>query len=53
MKTLKNFFTKHHFVLQTMSCMALTVATITANARCAYIFHDPKKPDSLKQLQKF
>lgn len=53
MKTLKNFFSKHHFFLQSMCCMALAVATFTANSRCAYIFHNPKKPDSLKQLQKY
>ena len=41
------------FFLQTLSCIALTVATMTANSRCAYIFHNPKKPDSLQQLKKF
>ncbi|MCI9298372.1 MAG: cyclic lactone autoinducer peptide [Lachnospiraceae bacterium] len=33
--------------------MALMVATVAANSRCAYIFHDPAKPDSLKRLRKF
>lgn len=49
----KRLFTKHHFALQTLSCMALVVATMSANSRCAYIFHNPKKPDSLQQLRKF
>lgn len=53
MKTVKKLFTKHHFMLQTVSCMALAVATISANTRCVYIFHNPQKPDSLKQLRNF
>ncbi|RGK43466.1 cyclic lactone autoinducer peptide [Dorea formicigenerans] len=53
MKNLKTTYSKTHFFLQTLSCIALTVATMTANSRCAYIFHNPKKPDSLQQLKKF
>ena len=49
MKNLKTTYSKTHFFLQTLSCIALTVA----NSRCAYIFHNPKKPDSLQQLKKF
>ena len=33
--------------------LAIVSATMASNSRCAYIFHDPKKPDSLKQLRKF
>ena len=53
MKILKKLFAKHHFTLQAISCIALFAATITANTRCAFIFHDPKKPACLKQLRKF
>lgn len=53
MKTLKNFFKTKAFALQTLSCLALTAATMAANSRCAYIYHDTKKPDALQQLKKF
>lgn len=53
MKKLKKFFTQNPVMLQTLSCMALTVATLTANSRCVYIFHNPKKPDALQELKKF
>lgn len=52
MKT-KKFSLKNVFGLQTLCCMALLSATLTANLRCAYIFHNPEKPDALKQLRKF
>ena len=53
MKTFKKFFQTKSFALQTLSCLALTVATVAANSRCAYIYHDPKKPAELQQLKKF
>lgn len=53
MKTIKKNFPTKAFAFQTLSCLALTVATLAANSRCAYIYHDPKKPEELKQLKKF
>lgn len=53
MKTAKTSSNKENCILHGISSMALTTATMAANSRCAYIFHDPKKPDALKQLRKF
>ena len=53
MKTFKKFFQTKSFTLQTLSCLALTVATLAANSRCVYIYHNPKKPNELQQLKKF
>lgn len=52
MKIIKKIQTKS-FALQTLSCLALTAATLAANSRCAYIYHNPKKPSELQQLKKF
>ena len=51
MTTIKNYFQTKSF--QTLTCFALTVATLAANSRCAYIYHDPKKPAELQHLKKF
>lgn len=53
MKSIKKFFQTNAVTFQTLSCLALTVATFAANSRCAYIYHDPKKPSELDQLKKF
>ena len=53
MKTFKKFFQTKSYTLQTLSCLALTVATLAANSRCVYIYHNPKKPNELQQLKKF
>lgn len=50
---MKTSSTKQNLALQALSRIALTSASIGANTRCAYIFHNPKKPDSLKQLKKY
>lgn len=50
---MKSFFIKHNFALQALSLIALTSATMAANSRCAYIFHNPEKPDSLNKLRRF
>lgn len=52
MKTIKKSFHPKSFALQTLSCLALTAATLAANSRCAYIYHNPKKPSELRQLKK-
>ena len=44
---------KKSLALQALARIALTSATVGANSACAYIFHNPKKPESLKQLKKF
>lgn len=53
MKTIKKFFQTNSFAFQALSCLALTVATLAANSRCAYIYHNPKKPSELQQLKRF
>lgn len=53
MKTIKKTFQTKTFAYQTLSRLALTTATLSANSRCAYIYHNPKKPDSLNQLKKY
>lgn len=53
MKTNKNSSQTKSLALQTLHNMALATATAAANSRCAYIYHNPKKPDGLKQLKKF
>ncbi len=44
---------KQSIALQALERIALASATVGANSACAYIFHNPKKPESLKQLKKF
>lgn len=53
MKSFKTLLSKKNLVLQSLCSLAIVSATMASNSRCAYIFHDPKKPDSLKQLRKF
>ena len=53
MNKIKKLLLNNRFALRSLSCMALAVAVMTANSQCAYIFHDPKKPEELKQLRKF
>lgn len=53
MKTIKKLFQTNAATFQALSCLALTVATLAANSRCAYIYHDPKKPSELDRLKKF
>lgn len=53
MKIIKNLFKTKSFAFQTLSCLALTAATLAANSRCAYIYHNPKKPKELQQLKNF
>lgn len=53
MQNQKNPLKEHHFLLQTLSHTAFTAATLIANSRCAYIYHNPKKPDALQQLRRF
>ena len=52
MKYLTHKLKGKHFALQTLCCLALTIATFAANTRCAYIYHNPPKPDSLSLLKK-
>lgn len=53
MKTLKKKFRMKSFALQSLGCLALMAATFAANSRCAYIYHNPKKPNELQRLKKF
>ena len=53
MKSFKTLLSKKNLVLQSLCSLAIVSATMASNSRCAYIFHNPKKPDSLKQLSKF
>lgn len=41
------------FSLKALSSLAFAAATAAANTRCAYIYHNPNKPDELQQLKKF
>ncbi len=53
MKKILSEIAKQPAVMHGLSRLALTSATAAANSKCAYIFHDPKKPEELKQLRKF
>lgn len=53
MHKLKSFFIKNRVLCHSVSCVALAFATIAANSRCAYIFHNPEKPEALQKLKKF
>lgn len=43
--------TRKLFSLQTLCSVAIIVATAAANSRCAYIYHNPDKPDELQRLK--
>ena len=49
----KTIFKTKLFSLQTLSSLAFAVAIVAANSRCAYIYHNPDKPDELQRLKKF
>lgn len=38
--------------LAALSAFALCFATVAANVRCGYHYHQPKLPESAKQLRK-
>ena len=40
------------FIFQTITSLAFSLAVVAANTRCAYIYHQPKKPEELKTLRK-
>lgn len=40
------------FIFQTITSLAFSLAVVAANTRCAYIYHQPPKPDELKALRK-
>lgn len=44
----RNFLTISSEVLRKATLLS---ASISANTKCAYIFHNPLKPDSLKKLK--
>ena len=48
MRKIRNY----HFIFRGISCLAFSLAVIAANTRCAYIYHQPKKPEKLKTLVK-
>lgn len=39
--------------LKILERAALASAYAGANSACAYVYHDPKKPEALKKLKKF
>lgn len=39
--------------LKVLERAALASAYAGANSRCMFIYHDPKKPETLKELKKF
>lgn len=53
MKKNKTIFKTKLFSLQTLSGLAYIAATVAANSRCAYIYHNPHKPEELQRLKKF
>ncbi len=52
MKTQKHCNTTR-FGLKMLERAALISAHAGANSACTYIYHDPKKPGTLKKLKKF
>lgn len=52
MKSFKKLV-KKHFTIHNLSCLAFAFAILAANTRCAYIYHQPEKPEALKQLKKY
>ena len=48
MKKIRN----RQFIFQTITSLAFSLAVVAANTRCAYIYHQPKKPEELKTLRK-
>lgn len=52
MKMYKNSNTQNRG-LKALSHIAMASAHAGANSACAFIFHDPKKPEALKKLKKF
>lgn len=52
MKKLLNSLLKNHLAMNSLCCLSLITATLAANSRCAYIFHNPEKPSMLNQLKK-
>lgn len=53
MKKNKTIIKTKLFSLQTLSDLAYVAATVEANSRCAYIYHNPHKPEELQRLKKF
>ena len=54
MKTQKNSgISKHSAALKALGSVALLSATVGANSKCVFCFHDPQKPEALKKLKKF
>lgn len=52
MRKFFNSLSKSHFALNSLCCLSLITATLAANSRCAYIFHNPEKPSALNKLKK-
>lgn len=44
---------KINLVAKALEATAKGAAEISANSRCAYIFHQPKMPKTVKKLRKF
>lgn len=53
MENKKNIFTQHFNIQNILGHTALVFATFAANSRCAYIYHQPKLPDKIKNLRNF
>lgn len=40
-------------VANALKSLAICVVVLAANIQCAYIFHQPKQPSTLKKYRKF
>lgn len=49
----KKFCTKHMKSANMLASFALVFSIMAANTKCMCIFHQPNKPESLKDLRKF
>ncbi|HWP50113.1 MAG TPA: cyclic lactone autoinducer peptide, partial [Clostridia bacterium] len=49
-KRMKKFLAKYSGVI---ACLALFVATSSANVACGYLAYQPKLPEGAKKLRKF
>lgn len=52
MKT-RELSTTPKFCLKLLERLAIVSAHAGANSACAFLYHDPKKPEALKELKKF
>lgn len=49
----RRLLTKHMDSANMLASFALIFSIMAANTKCMCIFHQPKKPESIKSLRKF